>query len=345
MQDDLTRLVGLEGFEAERVVGVGDQLDLEVELVARAGVCPHCGRASLEVKERPRVRVRDLPVAGRGTDLVWRKRRFGCRPCGRTFTGQHPELPPRQRVTRRFRERLLERVRGGAAHAEDACEEDTTRYQVARAFRDGANELAVRETHPVRRLSLDEAHHRRGNELATVVSDLDRRRVVGGLDAAAAGAWSATCARCPSRTGMPSRWSRSTPTRLPPGDPGGAARGADRCRPLPPRARREHRARLGPARTPARGRAQATEGHPAQRPPGTLAPRALPRPPPACSSKRAADRTRAAPADRAVRARAADRRGLGGSKSGRVEIRIDQRQLTAVALGTARSRRSSTPAL
>jgi transposase len=182
MQDDLTRLVGLEGFVAKRVVEVGDRLDLEVELVARAGVCHDCGRASLEVKERPRVRVRDLPLAGRRTDLVWRKRRFVCRPCGRTFTEQHPELPPRQRVTRRFRGRLLERVRGGAAHAEVACEERTTRYQVARAFRDGAQELAGREEQPVRRLSLDEAHHRRGQELATVVSDLDRRRVVEVLD-------------------------------------------------------------------------------------------------------------------------------------------------------------------
>ena len=182
MQDDLTRLVGLEGFVVNRVVEVGDELDLEVELVARAALCPRCGRGSLEVKERPRVRVRDLPLAGRRTDLVWRKRRFLCQPCGRTFTEQHPELPPRQRVTRRFRGRLFERVRGGAAHAEVACEEDTTRYQVARAFRDGAHELAAQETRPPRRLSLDEAHHRRGQELATVVSDLDRRRVVEVLD-------------------------------------------------------------------------------------------------------------------------------------------------------------------
>jgi transposase len=34
----------------------------------------------------------------------------------------------------------------------------------------------------VRRLSLDDGHHRRGRELATVVSDLDRRRVVEVLD-------------------------------------------------------------------------------------------------------------------------------------------------------------------
>jgi transposase len=184
MQGDLTRLVGLEGFEVKRVIEVGDRLDLEVELVARARCCPCCGRASLDVKDRPRVRVRDLPFAGRGTHLVWRKRRYRCAACGRTFTESHPELPARQRVTRRFRRHLLGRVRGGGAHAEVAREERTTRYQVSRAFRAAAeDELeARRESRPVRRLSLDEAHHRRGRELATVVTDLDRRRVVEVLD-------------------------------------------------------------------------------------------------------------------------------------------------------------------
>ena len=61
--------------------------------------------------------------------------------------------------------------------------ERTTRYQVQRAFCDAADELAERrERRPTRRLSLDEAHHRRGRELATVASDLDRRAVIEVLD-------------------------------------------------------------------------------------------------------------------------------------------------------------------
>jgi transposase len=184
MPDEGTRLLGIDGVVVTDVREVGDQLDLEVELIARAGLCPRCGRASLEVKERPRVRLRDLPHGGRRTALVWRKRRFRCRVCARTFTEAHPELPARQRVTRRFRRRLVERVRGGAAHAEVARDEQTTRYQVARAFRVGCeDDLArCRDARPPRRLSLDEAHHRRGRELATIVSDLDSRRVVDVLD-------------------------------------------------------------------------------------------------------------------------------------------------------------------
>jgi transposase len=183
MQDHATRLVGLDGLVVTGVQRTGEQLDLQVELLARAADCPCCGGSELRVKERPRVRVRDLPIAGTLTRLVWRKRRYCCSECGRTFSETHEQLPARQRVTARFRERLAERVVDGAAHAEVAREERTTRYQVARAFADLAGGLQARDDDPrPRRLSLDEAHHRRGHELATVVSDLDRRCVIEVLD-------------------------------------------------------------------------------------------------------------------------------------------------------------------
>lgn len=183
MRDDVSRLVGIDGLA---VVGVSDHgwwLELEVELIERAGCCRWCGRGSLAVKDRHVVRVRDLPVAGRLTWLLWRKRRYFCEGCGRTFTETHPELPARQRVSARMRAWLFERVRGGAAHAEVAREEKVSRYQVMRSFQASGDELlAGRENGPPRRLSLDEAHHRRGRDLATVISDLDRRRVIEVLD-------------------------------------------------------------------------------------------------------------------------------------------------------------------
>lgn len=183
MQDHATRLVGLDGLVVTGVERVGEQFDLQVELLARAVTCPRCGGCQLRVKERPRVRVRDLPIAGRPTWLVWRKRRYRCGDCARTFTETHEQLPARQRVTARLRARLGERVADGAAHAEVAREERISRYQVARAFVDRARdrEACDGDRRP-RRLSLDEAHHRRGGELATVVSDLDRRRVIEVLD-------------------------------------------------------------------------------------------------------------------------------------------------------------------
>jgi transposase len=183
MRDHATGLVGLDGLVVTEVQRTDGQLDLQVELTERATSCPRCGGVDLHIKERPRVRVRDLPIAGRLTQLVWRKRRYRCGDCGRTFTEAHEQLPTRQRVTARFRAHLGARVADGAAHAEVAREELTSRYQVERAFAERSDRHRARagDQRP-RRLSLDEAHHRRAHELATVVSDLDRRRVIEVLD-------------------------------------------------------------------------------------------------------------------------------------------------------------------
>ena len=175
MHDEPSRMLGLAGLQIMRViVRDDDALDLEVERVVPAGSCPHCGGRELVIKERPVVGVRDLPVAGRVMRLLWRKRRWSCRGCGRTHTEQHPALPSRQRVTGRLRARLAARASGGGAHAEIAREEHISRYQVSRALAG----VAVAPAGVIRRLSLDEAHHRRGRELVTAISDLDRRRVV-----------------------------------------------------------------------------------------------------------------------------------------------------------------------
>jgi transposase len=158
-------MLGVPGLQITRVlVRDGDALDLEVESVARAECCPHCGGEELEVKERPVVKVRDLPLAGQRTRLLWRKRRYRCRGCRRTHTEPHPALPARQRVSARLRERLAARAAAGGAHAEIAREEGTSRYQVTRALA----LVALPSAGHVRRLSLDEAHHRRGHQLATV---------------------------------------------------------------------------------------------------------------------------------------------------------------------------------
>jgi transposase len=183
MQDHVSRLLGLDGFRVMGVIEEDDQLDLEVELVARATSCPHCSGGALEIHERPVVAVRDLPLCGRRTTLRWRKRRYRCKCCRRTHTESCEQGRTRQRLTSRFRARLAERARSGGAHSEIAREERTSRHQVGRAMRLLAKEAIDSQGALPQRLSFDEAAHRKGyGNLATVVSDLDRRRVHEVLD-------------------------------------------------------------------------------------------------------------------------------------------------------------------
>ncbi len=49
-----------------------------VETVEPVSACPECGVLAARVHERPRVRVKDLPVGSGRLRLVWRKRRYRC---------------------------------------------------------------------------------------------------------------------------------------------------------------------------------------------------------------------------------------------------------------------------
>lgn len=94
-----------------------------------------------------------------------------------------PAAAFRRRVSARFRGRLFDRCRDGAAHAEVARDEHTTRYQAQRAYLEGGDELLRwREARPPRRLSLDEAYHRRIRSSPPSSLTLTDRRAVEVLD-------------------------------------------------------------------------------------------------------------------------------------------------------------------
>jgi transposase len=202
--------------------------------------------------------------------------------------------------------------------AEVTREEETSRYQVERAFRFGAEGALARacERSQPKRLALDEAAHRRGSQaLATIVCDLDRRRVLDVVD----GRDRRTIERY--LRSRPAEQRRALETISI--DPYEAYRQAVRA--ALPAVRivvdpfhlvrgRQQRARLGAARAAVLRPQPAAHRRPADAR-RRLARRTLPRPPPSAQGARAAHRARAAQALRAVRERAADRRGMGAEGS------------------------------
>ena len=71
-------VLGLEGFRLVAVDEHDGELELAVETTADMVGCPGCGAVAWAHGRRP-VRVRDLPVGGRPTTLIWIKRLWRCR--------------------------------------------------------------------------------------------------------------------------------------------------------------------------------------------------------------------------------------------------------------------------
>ena len=80
MSDATSVLFGLEHefsvLEVQRIDTA--TVKVIIEQAAREGPCPECGVLSGAVKDRPGMRLKDLPVSGQTVQQWWRKRRLIC---------------------------------------------------------------------------------------------------------------------------------------------------------------------------------------------------------------------------------------------------------------------------
>ena len=121
-------MFGLEAeFTVVSVVRTGPAaVKLIIEQTAREGPCPGCGVLSVAVKERPLVRVKDLPACGQQVELWWRKRRLWCRESlcpRRSFTQTCEAVKPRGRITERLRDQLAQAIAGSNRPVSDVAAE------------------------------------------------------------------------------------------------------------------------------------------------------------------------------------------------------------------------------
>jgi transposase len=105
-------VLGLDGFRLVAVDEHDGELELAVETSNDIVGCPGCGAVATAHGRRP-VRVRDLPVAGRPTTLIWIKRLWRCRHqrCEmRTWSETSIDVPPRASLTTRAAREACRRV-------------------------------------------------------------------------------------------------------------------------------------------------------------------------------------------------------------------------------------------
>ena len=165
MSDATSVLFGLEHefnvLEVERVDTTA--VKVIIEQTAREGPCPECGVFSGTVKERPWMRLKDLPLPGQTVELWWRKRRLICAEalCPRkTFTQVSTAVRPRARITERLRHRVARAIASGNRAVSEVAGEYHVSWPTAHKALLVAATKWLPEPPPTPRLGIDETRFR-----------------------------------------------------------------------------------------------------------------------------------------------------------------------------------------
>ena len=134
-----------------------------VEQAAREGPCPACGVLSATVKDRPLMRIKDLPASGQRVELWWRKRRLVCLEVlcpRRSFTQTSDAIRPRARVTERLREQVAQAIAGSNRAVSEVAREYRVSWPTAHKALIAAAARWLPEPEPTSRLGIDETRFR-----------------------------------------------------------------------------------------------------------------------------------------------------------------------------------------
>src|SRR4051794_215575 len=179
MDETTSVLFGLDDYRGLGGTRVDERVGrVVIEPIEREGACPVCGVLSARVKDRPLVRLRDLPASGQRVQLWRRRRRLACREpdCSRgSFTQASAQVPARARVTTRLRQALAEAIAGSnRAVAEVAAGEHGVSWHTAHRALVAAAARWLPEPTPTRVLGIDETGAR---SVRWILEEADAHRV------------------------------------------------------------------------------------------------------------------------------------------------------------------------
>ena len=153
---------------------------LIVMLQPRAGAtkwCSRCGEPVVEIHDTAERRIRDLPIGDRDTYLIVPVARLRCPRCGPT-TEAIPWVDRYQRMTTRLAEKIAKLASIAAIkHVAEwfGLSWDTVKQIDRRALE---RRLGPVDLRGIRRIAIDEFALHRGQAYATLVVDVDTRRVL-----------------------------------------------------------------------------------------------------------------------------------------------------------------------
>ncbi len=153
MQHNFIRnLLDLKGVIVKKVRYKKNFVKIHIELPVREQTCPHCKAKTTKIKDYRTQIIKDIPIRFKTTLLSYRKRRYQCKECGKTFYEKAHFLPKRARKTTRVTEFIVDRLKTKQSMKDIARDADVSVNTVSRLL----PPLAVSAKHLPEVLCIDE---------------------------------------------------------------------------------------------------------------------------------------------------------------------------------------------
>lgn len=112
MQNNFIRnLLDLKGVIVKKVRYKKNFVKIHIEMPVREQICPCCKSKTTKIKDYRTQVIKDIPIRFKTTYLSYRKRRYECKDCAKTFYEKVPFLAKRGRKTTRVTEFIVDRLR------------------------------------------------------------------------------------------------------------------------------------------------------------------------------------------------------------------------------------------
>ena len=98
--DFIKNLLDLKGVIVKKVRYKKNFVKIHIELPVREQTCPYCKAKTTKIKDYRTQVIKDVPIRFKTTLLSYRKRRYQCKECGKTFYEKVHFLPKRARKTK-----------------------------------------------------------------------------------------------------------------------------------------------------------------------------------------------------------------------------------------------------
>lgn len=112
MQHNFIRnLLDLKGVIVKKVRYKKNFVKIHIEMPVREQTCPCCKAKTTKIKDYRTQIIKDIPIRFKTTVLSYRKRRYQCKNCSKTFYEKVSFLPKGARKTTRVTEFIVDRLR------------------------------------------------------------------------------------------------------------------------------------------------------------------------------------------------------------------------------------------